>query len=129
MRFDKPDSIDEYIAAGGFKGLDKALRLMNPHEVIDEVLDSGLRGRGGGGFPTGKKWEMAHNKKADQKYLICNADEGDPGAFMDRSILESDPVWINRRNDNRFLCNRCKHCLRLLPCRISPCNKKITKHN
>lgn len=89
-----PDSIDEYIAAGGFKGLDKALRLMNPHEVIDEVLDSGLRGRGGGGFPTGKKWEMARNKKADQKYLICNADEGDPGAFMDRSILESDPYRL-----------------------------------
>ena len=89
-----PESIDEYIAVGGFKGLDKALRLMNPREVVDEILESGLRGRGGGGFPTGKKWEMAHNKKSDQKYLICNADEGDPGAFMDRSILESDPYRL-----------------------------------
>ncbi len=89
-----PDSIDEYIAYGGFKGLDKALRLMTSKDVVNEVLESGLRGRGGGGFPTGKKWEMIHNKKADQKYLICNADEGDPGAFMDRSILESDPFRL-----------------------------------
>lgn len=89
-----PESIDEYIAVGGFKGLDKALRLMNPRDVVDEILESGLRGRGGGGFPTGKKWEMAHNKKSNQKYLICNADEGDPGAFMDRSILESDPYRL-----------------------------------
>lgn len=89
-----PDSIDEYIAHGGFKGLDKALRLMTSKDVVNEVLESGLRGRGGGGFPTGKKWEMIHNKKSDQKYLICNADEGDPGAFMDRSILESDPFRL-----------------------------------
>ncbi len=86
-----PNSIDEYIAAGGFRGLDKALRLMTPDEVVDEVLESGLRGRGGGGFPTGKKWQLAAKEEADQKYLICNADEGDPGAFMDRSILEGDP--------------------------------------
>ncbi|RJP60970.1 MAG: NADH-quinone oxidoreductase subunit NuoF [Ignavibacteriales bacterium] len=89
-----PDSIDEFISRGGFKGLDKALRLMSPREVVKEILESGLRGRGGGGFPTGKKWEMALNKKANQKYLICNADEGDPGAFMDRSILESDPYRL-----------------------------------
>lgn len=89
-----PESIDEYIANGGFKGLDKALRLMNQRQVIDEMLESGLRGRGGGGFPTGKKWEMAYDKKSDQKYIICNADEGDPGAFMDRSILESDPYRL-----------------------------------
>ena len=89
-----PDSIDEYISTGGFKGLDKALRLMTSRDVVTEILDSGLRGRGGGGFPTGKKWELAHNNKSDQKYLICNADEGDPGAFMDRSILESDPYRL-----------------------------------
>ncbi|MBL1211905.1 MAG: 4Fe-4S binding protein [Ignavibacteriae bacterium] len=89
-----PDSIDEYIASGGFKGLDKALRLMNPAEVVDEILESGLRGRGGGGFPTGRKWKFAQQQKADQKYIICNADEGDPGAFMDRSILEGDPYQL-----------------------------------
>ncbi|GMU85117.1 MAG: NADH dehydrogenase [Ignavibacteriales bacterium] len=89
-----PDSIDEYIAAGGFKALDKALRLMNPQMVIKEILDAGLRGRGGAGFPTGKKWELAAKQKSEVKYIICNADEGDPGAFMDRSVLESDPFRV-----------------------------------
>ena len=89
-----PNSIDEYIANGGFKALDKALRIMNPDAVVNEILESGLRGRGGGGFPTGKKWKFALEQKSDQKYIICNADEGDPGAFMDRSILESDPFRL-----------------------------------
>ena len=89
-----PESIDEYIAAGGFKGLDKALRLMTPENTTKEIIDSGLRGRGGGGFLTGKKWELALNQKSETKYLICNADEGDPGAFMDRSVLESDPFKL-----------------------------------
>jgi NADH:ubiquinone oxidoreductase subunit F (NADH-binding)/NAD-dependent dihydropyrimidine dehydrogenase PreA subunit len=89
-----PDSIDAYIASGGFKGLDKVLRLMKPQEVIKEVLQSGLRGRGGAGFLTGQKWELAHNQKSLIKYMICNADEGDPGAFMDRSVLESDPFNV-----------------------------------
>lgn len=89
-----PDSIDAYLANGGFKAFDKVLRLMKQEDVIKEVLDSGLRGRGGGGFPTGKKWELALKQKSDQKYLICNADEGDPGAFMDRSLLESDPFRV-----------------------------------
>ncbi|MBU1096077.1 MAG: NADH-quinone oxidoreductase subunit F [Ignavibacteriae bacterium HGW-Ignavibacteriae-2] len=89
-----PDSIDEYIATGGFKGMDKAIRLMSSSEVVKEVLDSGLRGRGGGGFPTGKKWELALKQKSDKKYIICNADEGDPGAFMDRSVLEGDPFQL-----------------------------------
>ncbi len=89
-----PNLIDEYIAVGGFKALDKALRIMQPDVVVKEILESGLRGRGGGGFPTGKKWEFAHNQKADQKYIVCNADEGDPGAFMDRSILEGDPFQL-----------------------------------
>lgn len=86
-----PDSLTEYVAAGGYEGLCKALTAMTPEAVIDEVKKSGLRGRGGGGFPTGMKWMFAHNSKADQKYIICNADEGDPGAFMDRSVMEGDP--------------------------------------
>jgi NADH:ubiquinone oxidoreductase subunit F (NADH-binding)/(2Fe-2S) ferredoxin len=89
-----PVSIDAYLAHGGFKAFDKVLRLMKPEEVVKEILESGLRGRGGGGFPTGKKWELAAKQKSDQKYLICNADEGDPGAFMDRSLLESDPYRV-----------------------------------
>ncbi len=89
-----PSSIDEYIASGGFKALDKALRLMSSEDVVKEIKESGLRGRGGGGFSTGLKWEMAHKKVSDKKYIICNADEGDPGAFMDRSILESDPFKV-----------------------------------
>lgn len=89
-----PDSIDEYIARGGFKGMDKALRVLSAGEVVNEVKESGLRGRGGGGFPTGIKWEFAYKQKADIKYIVCNADEGDPGAFMDRSVLESDPYRL-----------------------------------
>jgi NADH:ubiquinone oxidoreductase subunit F (NADH-binding)/NAD-dependent dihydropyrimidine dehydrogenase PreA subunit len=89
-----PTSIDEYLAHGGFLALDKVLSDMKPKDVVDEILKSGLRGRGGGGFPTGKKWEMAYDQHSDIKYIICNADEGDPGAFMDRSILESDPFKL-----------------------------------
>ena len=88
-----PENIDEYIAMDGYQALGKVLTEMTPDEVIKEILASGLRGRGGGGFPTGKKWELARNlvPDADQKYVACNADEGDPGAFMDRSVLEGDP--------------------------------------
>jgi len=86
-----PENIDEYIAFDGYKALGKVLTEMSPEDVIKEMIESGLRGRGGGGFPTGKKWQFAAASKADQKYIICNADEGDPGAFMDRSILEGDP--------------------------------------
>ncbi len=86
-----PDNIDEYIAMDGYAALGKALTEMTPEEVIKVVSDSGLRGRGGGGFPTGRKWALCAPNKADQKYVVCNADEGDPGAFMDRSILEGDP--------------------------------------
>ena len=88
-----PENIDEYIAMDGYAALGKALTEMTPDEVIETILASGLRGRGGAGFPTGKKWELARNlvKDADQKYVACNADEGDPGAFMDRSVLEGDP--------------------------------------
>jgi len=86
-----PEDIREYIAKDGYMALGKALTEMTPVEVIQVVKDSGIRGRGGGGFPTGVKWGFAAPNKADQKYIICNADEGDPGAFMDRSILEGDP--------------------------------------
>ncbi len=86
-----PENIDEYIARDGYLALEKVLTKMNPQEVIDELKKSGLRGRGGGGFPTGVKWQTAADQVNDQKYIICNADEGDPGAFMDRSVLEGDP--------------------------------------
>lgn len=83
-------SLEEYVAKDGYFALNKALTAMTPAEVVDEIKKSGLRGRGGGGFPTGLKWEMASKVVSDQKYIICNADEGDPGAFMDRSLLEGD---------------------------------------
>lgn len=86
-----PEDITEYIGAKGYLALGQAITKMTPDEVIKVITDSGLRGRGGGGFPTGKKWALAKFNDADQKYIICNADEGDPGAFMDRSILEGDP--------------------------------------
>jgi len=85
-----PEKIDHYIAQGGYRALRKAF-LMTPEEVIEEIKKSGLRGRGGAGFPTGRKWEFCRKAQGDKKYVICNADEGDPGAFMDRSILEADP--------------------------------------
>ena len=86
-----PENIDEYIAVDGYQALGKVLTEMTPQQVIDEIKASGLRGRGGAGFPTGVKWGFAAANQADQKYVCCNADEGDPGAFMDRSILEGDP--------------------------------------
>ena len=86
-----PEDIDEYIARDGYFALEKVLTKMTPDDVIKEVLDSGLRGRGGGGFPTGRKWAFTKASVSDQKYVVCNADEGDPGAFMDRSLLEGDP--------------------------------------
>ena len=86
-----PEKIDEYIVRDGYKALEKVFKEMSPEQVIDIISKSGLRGRGGAGFPTGTKWRLARAQKADHKYIICNADEGDPGAFMDRSVLESDP--------------------------------------
>lgn len=86
-----PDSIEEYIAVGGYEALGKALLQMKPQEVIQEIKNSGLRGRGGAGFPTGLKWELASRAKGSPKYIICNADEGEPGTFKDRLILEGDP--------------------------------------
>ena len=89
-----PENIEEYIAMDGYAALGKALTEMTPEDVIKCVTDSGLRGRGGGGFPTGRKWALCAPNKAPQKYVVCNADEGDPGAFMDRSVLEGDPHAI-----------------------------------
>lgn len=86
-----PESIDEYLEVGGYKAAEKTLTTMQPAEVIQVVKDSGLRGRGGGGFPTGMKWSFCVANDADQRYIICNADEGDPGAFMDRSVVEGNP--------------------------------------
>ena len=86
-----PEEIDEYIALDGYAALGKVLTEMTPEDVIKIITDSGLRGRGGGGFPTGRKWALCAPNKAPQKYVVCNADEGDPGAFMDRSVLEGDP--------------------------------------
>ena len=86
-----PENIDEYIAFDGYQALGKVLTEMTPDDVIQTILDSGLRGRGGAGFPTGLKWKLCKQNDADQKYVCCNADEGDPGAFMDRSVLEGDP--------------------------------------
>ncbi len=86
-----PEEIDEYIAFDGYKALEKVLTEMTPDDIINVIKDSGLRGRGGAGFPTGKKWELTKASEEKQKYVVCNADEGDPGAFMDRSILEGDP--------------------------------------
>jgi len=86
-----PESISDYLDVGGYKAIEKALNSMSPQGVIDEITESGLRGRGGAGFPTGVKWGFARKSPGSQKYIVCNADEGDPGAFMDRSVLESDP--------------------------------------
>lgn len=89
-----PEDIKEYIAADGYLALVKVLQSMTSFDVIDEISRSGLRGRGGGGFPTGKKWELTKASKGNKKYVVCNADEGDPGAFMDRSIMEGDPFSV-----------------------------------
>ena len=89
-----PEDINEYIANDGYLALAKVLTEMTPDDVIKCVSDSGLRGRGGGGFPTGRKWALTAPNKAPQKYVVCNADEGDPGAFMDRSVLEGDPHCV-----------------------------------
>ena len=88
-----PEAIEETLGVGSFKGLERALK-MDRQEVINEILASGLRGRGGGGFPTGRKWQFAYAQQNDEKYVVCNGDEGDPGAFMDRSILEGNPIAV-----------------------------------
>lgn len=86
-----PVSINDYLGKNGYKALEKSVKEMSREDIINEIKDSGLRGRGGAGFPTGLKWQFAYNAKSEKKYIVCNADEGDPGAFMDRSVLEGDP--------------------------------------
>jgi len=86
-----PVSIDDYLENDGYKALEKSVKEMSCEDIINEIKNSGLRGRGGAGFPTGLKWQFAYNAKSKKKYIVCNADEGDPGAFMDRSVLEGDP--------------------------------------
>ena len=86
-----PEKIEDYIDVGGYKALKKVVHKLNPQKIIEELKKSGLRGRGGGGFPTGRKWESCLRAIGEEKYVVCNADEGDPGAFMDRSLLEGDP--------------------------------------
>ena len=85
------EDIEEYIAKGGYAGFEKALFEMTDEEICRSIIDSGLRGRGGGGFPAGQKWDGARKQKSEKKYIVCNGDEGDPGAFMDRSIMEGNP--------------------------------------
>lgn len=99
-----PENIDEYITEQGYDALYKVLFEMSPEQAVQEINESGLRGRGGGGFPTGLKWQIASKNKADEKYVVCNADEGDPGAFMDRSILEGDPHSVL---EAMAICGRC----------------------
>ena len=115
-----PESLDEYVTYGGFKALATVLGKRDPQWVINEVLKARLRGRGGGGFPTGKKWQMAFNQKETTRYLICNGDEGDPGAFMDRGMLESDPFNIVEGMIIGGLCHPGPEGLPLHPRRVSP---------
>ena len=101
-----PTSIQDYIAVGGYRALPKALLSMAPEAIIKEVKEANLRGRGGGGFPTGMKWESCRKAHGEMKYIICNADEGDPGAYMDRSLLEGNPHSVLEGMIIGALCDR-----------------------
>jgi bidirectional [NiFe] hydrogenase diaphorase subunit len=113
-----PESIDDYVAHGGYAALHKAITTMTPAEVRDEIVRSGLRGRGGAGYPTGLKWNTVAKAIGSPKYVICNADEGDPGAFMDRSGARERPAPRDRGHDHRRLRRRRQPGLRLLPRRV-----------
>ncbi len=102
-----PENIEDYIAEDGYMGLARVLTEMSPDDVIETISQSGLRGRGGAGFPTAKKWGMAKSKADPVKYIICNADEGDPGAFMNRRVLGRRSAFRPRGYDHRCLCHRC----------------------
>ena len=114
-----PERIEAYIAADGYQALHHVLREMTPKEVVEAMVKSGLRGRGGAGFPTGLKWGTVAKTQSAQKYVICNADEGDPGAFMDRSVLESDPHSVLEGMAIAGLRRRREPGFHLLPRRIS----------
>ncbi len=115
-----PENIEEYIARDGFTALGKVLTTMKPEQVIAEIKASGLRGRGGAGFPTGKKWEIMRQAPDVPKYVVCNADEGDPGAFMNRSVLEGDPLQRARRHGHRRVCHGLQPGFHLYPRRVRP---------
>lgn len=100
------DSIREYLSVGGYTAFEKALFDMSADDIVNEISESNLRGRGGGGFPTGKKWSQVKRQKATPKYIVCNGDEGAPGAFMDRSVLEGDPHSVLGGHGHRRLCHR-----------------------
>ena len=119
MVFSNTVILKPYIAADGYNAAAKALTSMTDIEVVEELRVSGMRGRGGAGFPTGMKWEAGRKAQGDQKYLVCNADEGDPGAFMDRSIIEGDPHTLNRGYAYRWICHWRYKRLCICPCRIS----------
>ncbi len=121
-----PLNIDEYIARDGYQALAKVLTAMTPEAVVEEVLASGLRGRGGAGFPTGLKWRFAQQQDNDTKYILCNADEGDPGAFMDRSVLEGDPHCAHRGHGHRRLRHRRAPGLRLRARRV-PAGRRASR--
>ena len=115
-----PARVEEYVVRGGYRAFARALRSQTPAELCALVEESGLRGRGGGGFPTGKKWQFALGTESDKKYLVCNADEGDPGAFMDRAVIEGDPHRPPRRHRHRGVRHRggqglCVHSRRVPP--------------
>ena len=119
-----PDEIDDFVNADGYTAIKKVLTSMTPEDVIEVIKTSGLAGRGGAGFPTWFKWNAARQSEGEEKYLICNADEGDPGAFMDRAVIESDPHTLIERYAYRRLCYRCKKCCCLCKSGISSCYQK-----
>ena len=124
-----PKNIDDYLAIGGYSALAKALSGMTSDQVLQEVKKANLRGRGGGGFPAGRKWEGSRNAPGDIKYVIVNADEGDPGAYMDRSLLEGNPHSVLEGLDHRRLCRRRPRGLYLRPTGIpSGRGKRLSRH-
>ena len=125
--FINPEDIDEYIAVGGYQAFVSAITSRTPDEVIDIVKQSDLRGRGGAGFPAGLKWEITRKAKGHLKYIVCNADEGDPGAYMNRNEMESDPPYVDRGDAHRCICNRNSGCTDLYPCRVSACHREAQK--
>ena len=113
------ENIEEYIAVGGYSALEKVLFDIDKDTALDMMEESGLRGRGGGGFPAGRKWKQVARQKETQRYVVCNGDEGDPGAFMDRSIMEGDPHKMLGGYADRFLPDRCTECIYLCARRVS----------
>ena len=120
-----PEQIEDYVAVNGYQPLYHALRELKPADVVDTITKSGLRGRGGAGYPTGLKWGLVAKVKSERKFIVCNADEGDPGAFMDRSVLESDPHRVLEGMAIAALCSRSHPGLRLRPRRVPPSDQPL----